>query len=143
MKEIFWSEVGGAATAGVVVATIKSGKVLPNVKDLDLIVAGGIVVADAIVSEHLGSISQAVGNGMAAYGVGYLAQQLLNRTVLKPTTSTSSTPAASMPVLYTTPSPSVVSPTPTASTNSTGYAATAMALQTAPTSGGVASLSTN
>lgn len=143
MKEIFWSEVGGAATAGAVVATIKSGKVLPNVKDLDLIVAGTIVVADALASDHMGPVGSGIGNGMAAYSVGYIAQSLLNKTVLKPgASSTSSATTAPVQVLYTNPTGATSSSSGSSATStSTTTASTMTAYQ--PATSGVESQSTN
>lgn len=137
MKEIFWSEVGGAAVTGAVVATIKSGKVLPTVKDLDLITAGGIVVLDALVSDHLGPVGSAMGNGAAAYSIGYITQRLTNKYLFKPVAQ------GSTPTLVTTSSGSTSVASGSSTVSSSAMSTTGGATTMNYGSGTVASLTSN
>lgn len=81
MKEIFYSELGGSVATSALLTTIDAGKVLPQVQDLGAMVAAGVLIVDAFVEEHLGPVGQGIGNGAAAYGIGYLTKWAMEKTI--------------------------------------------------------------
>ena len=132
MKAVVWSEYGGAAATGVLISTIQSGKVLPNVKDLDLWTAAGLVAVDILVEDHLHPVGQEIMNGVGSYSIGFLFQKLMSKYAFgipfNPVLSSGST----QPVVTTVPSSS--SSSSAAGTTTTSSTSSSSALQGATTS---------
>ncbi len=134
MKDFNLIGMGGGVVLGVVMGTIRSGKLLPQVTDLDLWTAAGVLVADAFIEEHLHPVGQEIANGMGGYAAGYMGQRLTEKFLFNTTsngTTTSSNSTATVNVGTSIPSNQVYSSVPTSSSTSSSR-----------TSGTVSSLST-
>ena len=85
IKEIAFGELGGSVATAALLTTIDAGVItsLAKVQDLGAITAAVLVVGDAFAAPHLGPVGMGITNGVSVYGVGYLTQWAMRKTVFK------------------------------------------------------------
>ena len=85
IKEFAFGELGGSVATAALLTTIDAGVItsLAKVQDLGMITAAVLLVGDAFAAPHLGSIGAGITNGVSVYSAGYLAAQVMKKTVFK------------------------------------------------------------